>query len=120
MFLQINEEEHRAIYAIIDRLEEAVAHPPITIVRELLTIIEQHFKHEEAWMVKYNYQDYAAHKQAHEAYLSLLYNFYRDSQQDPSIITDRLAMIKAALDSHKDTEMIAFSVHVAENPPSNE
>lgn len=70
-------------------------------------------------MVKYDYQDYAAHKQAHEAYLSLVHNFYRDSQQYPSIIAGRLTMIKAALDTHKDTEMIAFSVHIAENPPSN-
>jgi hemerythrin-like metal-binding protein len=120
MFMQINEEEHKAIYDIIDKLEEVIAHPPLMIVRELLTTIEQHFAHEEAWMARHNYPDYPGHKKAHEAYLSLLTKFYNDVKNDPSILPGRLEMIKHALDSHKDTEMVAFAVHVSDVPPAAE
>jgi hemerythrin-like metal-binding protein len=120
MFMQINEEEHRAIYAILDKLQEIVDRPPVVIVRELLEEIKQHFAHEEAWMLRYNYPDYPNHKQAHEAYLKLLTKFYNDIQSNPSILPDRIDMIKHALDSHKDTEMVAFAVHVSDVPPAAE
>jgi hemerythrin len=78
--VKVFDQEHRELVALVNKLNQAIKSGSAKktmedILQSLVNYTKIHFKHEEDYMVLYDYPEYQKHKQEHEALTNQVLDF---------------------------------------------
>lgn len=115
--------EHKQLVALVNKLNHAIIAGSAKKTMEetlqsLVNYTKIHFKHEEDYMVLYDYPDYQGHKMEHEALTSQVMDFYQRYQAGKAVFSIELMnflkdwLIKHILGSDKKYKDFFLSKNV--------
>jgi hemerythrin len=109
--------EHQTLFAMVNALHEAIEDSaPQFLLNDRLTAIAvhtiEHFQHEEALMVDYNYPGYSRHKQIHDNLLLKVNHLLQQFNENKTVLNADLTSFLTEWLSHhiqgEDQNMIHF------------
>ena len=112
--------QHKKLFAIAEQLHEAMrsgqARPVLAeILDRLIQYTIAHFTNEEGLMKLHGYQDFAAHRSAHEALKKQVRDFQNEFQAGGAFVSiELMAFLKDWLEKHIQVTDMQYSPYLSQ------
>ncbi|MGB4268596.1 MAG: bacteriohemerythrin [Spirochaetota bacterium] len=104
--VKVFDNEHKQLVALINKLNQALLAGSAKktmeeILKNLVNYTQIHFKHEEDYMILYDYPEYEKHKREHDALTDQVMDFYTRYQAGKTVFSlELMNFLKDWLTNH--------------------